>query len=559
MKFWILLLFLFTIPTFYQLVRPGFFFMQDDLQAFRMHQMFECFKDFQIPCRWIPDMGYQYGYPQFIFYPPSIYYLGAFFHFFNIQFIDSVKIMFILALFLSALFMFIFLKAFLKNTLSAFFGALLYTYAPYKALEVYVRGALSELWSMVFFPLIFWSIYNLIDRQKLRYVIFLGLSLAGLMLTHNLMSLIFAPMALIWCVSLLVLKKRWKTIPKIILGGLLGLGLASFFTLPVISESRYVHLESLVGGYFDYRQHFVNLEKLFVSNHFGYGSSGLDQDNDLTLSTGQLHWLVAVVGFALAFYFFKKQRHISVLTLIFSLVELGVLFMIHQKSTFIWEKLPILHYLQFPWRFLTVSIFLLSILGGITLFYIVSINKKYANIFVIVVMVGIFILQGQFFQPKEWFNISDNDKFSGASWEKQLTISIFDYLPIYAKLPPNKKAPVLPETLEGEVEFVSYQKGSNYQKGEIKVKKEAILRIPLFDFPGMEVRVDGKTVAHWHDDCRGQQYCLGLITFKVEEGTHQFLAQLKDTSIRMMGSIISLTSIFIVGFLIFKSHDKSFK
>src|SRR3989344_4775898 len=109
-KFWIFLTLIFTIPTFYKLIRPGFFFMQDDLQAMRVYQMFRCFSDFQIPCRWVPDMGYQYGYPQFLYYPPSVYYLGAAIHLFGIQIIDSVKIMFALGYIFSALFMFIFLK-----------------------------------------------------------------------------------------------------------------------------------------------------------------------------------------------------------------------------------------------------------------------------------------------------------------------------------------------------------------------------------------------------------------------------------------------------------------
>src|SRR3989344_4697735 len=109
-RFWIVLIVILTIPTFYRLIKPGFFFMQDDLQAMRVHQMFACFKDLQIPCRWVPDMGYQYGYPQFLYYPPSVYYVGALIHLFGIQIIDSVKIMFALGYIFSALFMFIFLK-----------------------------------------------------------------------------------------------------------------------------------------------------------------------------------------------------------------------------------------------------------------------------------------------------------------------------------------------------------------------------------------------------------------------------------------------------------------
>lgn len=563
-KFWIVSVVIFTIPTFYQLIRPGFFFMQDDLQAMRVHQMFACFKDLQIPCRWVPDMGYQYGYPQFLYYPPSVYYLGALFHLFGMQIIDATKLLFILGYIFSALFMFTFLKAFfdgeakeknfISTSLPAFLGAMIYTYIPYKALEVYVRGALSEFWSLVFFPLIFWAIYQLIEKKKLKYLIFLSLSIAGLMLTHNLMTLIFAPLAIIWCLILLFLKKGWKILPKIFFGGILGIALVAFFTLPVIFEARFAHLETLVGGYFDYRQHFVDVYRLFISNHFGYGSSGFGQDNDLTLSTGQIQWVVALIGFILAPFFLKKGKNIAILVIIFSIVELVVLFLIHQKSSFIWERIPVLVYLQFPWRFLTDSIFLLSFLGAAAVYFVTQLNKNFAKIFAVIILLGIFILHGHFFKPKEWLGISDKDKFSGPFWEKELTISIFDYLPIYAKLPPNRKAPDFPEVLEGEVKFLSYQKGSSYQKGEVTALTDSLIRLPLFDFPGMTVWVDNKIVTHNHTDCRNQEFCLGLITFNLPKGQYLIKAQLKDTQIRMIGNIISLISLILLLFLTLKNY-----
>lgn len=554
--FWVIVVAVFTIPTFYQLVRPGFFFMHDDLQAFRVHQMFECFKDFQIPCRWVPDMGYQFGYPQFLFYPPSVYYLGAIFHLFGIAIVDSVKILFILGLVLSSLFMFLFLKSFFEGEareksftttlLPSFAGAMLYTYVPYKALEVYVRGALNEFWSLVIFPLIFWAIYQLVVKKKIKYLIFLSISIALLMLTHSLMTLIFAPLALLWCLMLLILKKEKSVIPKIILGGFLGMGLASFFVLPLIFEGKYAHLETLQGGYFDWRQHFVSLNRLFISNLWGYGSSGLNQDNNLTLSTGQIHSTVAVLGMILALIFFRRQKIVATIAIVLTIAELGVLFLIHQKSSFIWEKMPILWWLQFPWRFLTDSIFLLSFLGAITVFFVNLIQKKFAIIFSLIVFVSIFILYSQFFKPKDWQNISDAQKFSGSLWEKQLTISIFDYLPIFAKLPPNHKAPEFPEVLDGEAVFGNIKKGSNYQTGEVEVKKTATIRLPLFDFPGMKVTTEEKVLPHRNDDCRGQEYCLGLITFNLPAGQYKFKAQLEDTPIRSIGNIISLTSLAII-------------
>ncbi len=414
-----IIIFILIIPTFYQLLRPGFFFMQDDLQAFRTQQMFKCFEDLQFPCRWIPDMGYQYGYPQFIFYPPSVYYLGATFHLLGLQVIDSVKLMFILGFALSTLFMYGFLKtffdseskekSFVHTTLPAFVGAMLYSYVPYKALEVFVRGALNEFWSMVFFPLIFWFSYQIIMKKNNKYIALLALSVGGLLLTHNLMSMIFAPVAALWCITLLLLKNNWRAIFKLAGGVILGVGLAAFFTLPVVFEGKYVHLESLVGGYFDYRQHFVNVNRLFISNHFGYGSSGLNQDNDLTLSTGQIQWMFAVATFFLAIGFLKKQRNLAILTIIFCLAELLILFMIHQKSSFIWEKLFFLSWLQFPWRFLTDSIFLLSLIGALGIFFVSLINKSAAKVVAAFLIIGVFTLHANFFTPKGWLDISDKE------------------------------------------------------------------------------------------------------------------------------------------------------
>lgn len=549
----IILLVILTIPLFSSLIRSGFFPMQDDLQAFRVQQMVKCLKDFQIPCRWIPDMGYQYGYPQFNFYPPSIFYVGALLNLAGLQVIDAVKILFILGFILSAITMYIFLESLVRKW-PAFVGAILYSVVPFKAAEVYVRGSLSEFWAFVFFPLIFWASLQLVRSGKLKYVIYLAVSISLLLITHSLMSFIFLPIFGLWSLTLMLVWKKWRVFPKIIAGCLLGLGLAAFFTLPVIFESKYVHLETLTGGYFDWRQHFVDLKQLFLSNYFGYGSSVLGPNDDLSLSTGIVHWILGLLAVILAVFTFKKDRKIGILVLVMAAVELVVLFLMHQKSTFIWEKIPGLYLLQFPWRFLADSTFILSFLGSIALYKVSTLNKKIGIILGALVIVSLFVMHASFFKPKDWFNISDTDKFSNLSWEKQLTISIFDYLPIYAKLPPTQKAPNLPEVLEGNVIFTSYKKGSDYQIGQINVKKDALLRLPLFDFPGMKAWVDGQEVAYSHNNCRNEQFCLGLISFNVPEGSHTIKAQLTDTPVRTAGNIITVISLLIVIILFLKNE-----
>jgi len=551
--FWILLVVVFTIPVCRNLLRPGFFSMQDDLQAFRIQQLDKCLDDGQIPCRWVPDAGYGYGYPQFNYYPPSVYYVGAIIHRAGFQYIDTVKILFVLGYITSALAMFVLIDS-LLGSWPAFVSSILYTYVPYKAVEVYVRGAMSEFWALTFFPLILWAIYKFIKTERKKYFIWFSVFLALLLTTHNLMSLIFAPVGFIWAIYWLVTEKKIKIFSKMILSGLLGIGLAAFFTLPVILEKKFAHVDSVLSGYFDYRAHFVSLYKLFITREWGYGSSGFPNEL-LNLSTGLVQWIVGLVAIVLGIKNYKKEKKLSLLLLIFAGLELFVLFMIHMKSSFIWANFPVLWWLQFPWRFLSVSIFLLALLGGLAIYF----SKKFKIIFgIILISFSIFLNIG-FFVPKDWLNITDLDKFSGINWSKQMTISIFDYLPIYAEFPPINEAPKVPEILDGKVEVLDYQKGSDFQHGKINVLEDATIRLPLFDFPGMQVKVNSEKITHYNNDCRGEDFCYGLITFKLSKGEYQIETKLTDTPIRKIGNYLTLTSIIVLVWLIFKKDEKNTK
>lgn len=550
--FWYVLVVIFTIPAVWNLLRPGFFPMQDDLQAFRVHQLDKCLDDGQIPCRWVPDAGYRYGYPQFNYYPPSVYYVGAVMHRMGIQYIDTVKILFVVGYIASALAMFVLVDS-IAGKWSGFVASVAYTYVPYKAVEVYVRGAMSEFWALTFFPLILWSIYLLIKTEKKKYFIWFSIFLGLLLTTHNLMSLIFAPVAIIWAIYWLVVEKKIKTMwLRIGLSGLLGVGLAAFFTLPVLFEKEFVHVESMLSGYFDYRAHFVNLYDLFLSREWGYGSSGFPNEL-LNLSTGLAQWIIGLVAIFFGFKSFKNNPKTSILVFLLSGLAIFSLFMIHMKSSFIWTLLPVLWWLQFPWRFLSVCIFLLSLLAGLAIY----LSGKYKYILGTAFIIAAVILNIQFFVPKDWLYITDNDKFSGVSWQKQMTISIFDYLPMSATLPPINEAPKVPEIMDGKAEILDYQKGSDFQYGTIKVLEDASIRLPLFDFPGMQVKIDGKVITHYNNDCRGTDFCYGLISFKLPKGEYKIEAELTDTPIRKIGNFTTVISLGVLTWLIFKKDIKS--
>lgn len=519
------------IPTFASLMRPGLHNMQDGMQYFRIFEMSNCLTDGQIPCRWVPNLGFGYGYPLYIYYPPGPYYIGSLLHLLGIQFIDAVKILFVVGFVFSYWAMFIFLNEWLSNRYASFIGAILYIYVPVRMVQVYVRGSLSEFLAFIFFPLIFFFSLKIRDNGSKRNISFLALSVAGLLLTHNLMSLIFFP---IWGTWILFQRSNYL---KVFVAVCLGIGLASFFVISMIVERPYAHLETLTGGYFGYQQHFVSLKQLFLSNNFGYGSSQLGPSDDMSLSIGYIHWILAVG----AIIFAIKSRYISVIIVV--LIEIGVLFLMHERSSFVWSRLTILSWLQFPWRLLVISSFQLSMLSA----YFIS-KFKYSKWLLIVIILLSLVTVGRFFTPEQWIPVTDSQLLSGVDFERQLTTSIFDYLPIYAVLPPNRKAAEGPEILAGRAVISKYQKRSNSQNGQISVSSLSTqLRLPIFDFPGMTTYIDRKLVSHQHDQCQGEDYCFGLVTLEIPTGVHELEVKLEKQPDQWIGDSISILSLIIVG------------
>lgn len=535
--FWFLLVLVLSIFSFKSLLRAGYFPMHDDMQVIRLVQLDKCFQDKQIPCRWVPDLGYGYGYPLFIYYSPLSYYVMEGFHLGGLSFIDSVKAEFIATFIFSGLAMFL-----LGRSLWGNFGGLVssvfYLYAPYRAANVYTRGAVGEFTALVFLPLILWAILEFVRQNRIRYLYFLSFSLAGLLITHNITALIFSPIIIIWSLFLLWQNRKFHLSSRLLLGLLSAVGLAGFFVVPVIFEKSLVHVETMTYGYFNYLAHFATLHQLFFSTHWGFGSSELGPYDDLSFAIGIFHWLFALLALLIAFMMAKKDGFTFRTLILLGIIGLGAIFMTHQRSVFIWDKIQILSYLQFPWRFLTIVIFIVSLMTG-ALGYYLKRNRIVVGCSIIVLII---LVNANYFTPSTWFNISDKEKMSGSLWEKQVTASIFDYLPIFAKAPPSKAAPNEPQILEGQANVSGFQKGTDWQKGEIKVTSDqATIQLPLFYFPDFKLKIDDDdTPFNYQND-------LGLITFEVDKGEHNFYVQLENTLPRKMGNTLSLLSLLGMG------------
>ncbi|MFA5749865.1 MAG: hypothetical protein WC895_01435 [Candidatus Shapirobacteria bacterium] len=559
--FWVILTFILTIPAFSFLLKPGFYNMHDDMQMIRQLEIEKCLKDGQIPCRWTPDLGYGYGYPLFNFYPPMPYIVGQVYRTLGFSFVNSVKATAVTQIVLASLFMYL-LGSSVFGKVGGLISALFYTYAPYHALNIFVRGAMNEAWAAVFFPLIFYFSRRLVLENKKRFIVGLGASFAGLLLSHNPMALTFTPILFLWVVFWLFtkfkkpfslfFKEQLPIILKLALSGIFAASLTAFYTLPVIFESKYVQIDTMFAGYYNFSVHFAGLFQLFISNFWGDGASVWGPNDDMSFMIGYLQWIIPTLILIFIIYsFFRNKYKINKnLWLLVLLIFMGfaTVFMTHNKSTFIWLLIPTIQKIQFPWRFLNLSVFLFSLsAGGLILIFKDIFSKKLQILITTLIVVVLIILNISYFTPIHFGPITDAQKFSGKAWINQVTSGIYDYLPKTARIAALGPAKDFVDEINPSnttFSVTNSQKGSDWMLFDLNISQKASVTLAQMAFPGFKVTNNGKPISYKIEPE------LGRIVVDLNTGKHQLLVKFTDTPIRSVSNYISLIAwLFLIIFL----------
>ena len=563
------LIIIFGLLAARSLFRSGYFIMHDDLQMMRQLEMEKCFLDGQIPCRWVPDMGYGFGYPLFNFYPPLPYLIGEIFRIFGFAYTSTVKMTFALSMIASGVAMYILAKEFLGR-LGAALSAIFYIWAPYHALDVFVRGAMNESWSLVWFPLILWTSYRLIieKESRINWVIGLSLSWAALLMSHNIMVLIFTPFFTLWCLIWFLKGKTLSSLPALLMGGILALGLASFFVLPAIFEQGQVHINTLVSDYYDFSGHFATLNQLLFSRFWGDGPSTFGTGDGMAFPVGHFHWILSLFIFGLVGLRYLSKKKLDSMTLFVAFgffIGWFSVFMTHSKSTPIWLTFPILRFTQFPWRFLTIASLGLSMIAGAiitllanyigskkTLLKIVLFPYKYLVFGFL--LVGLAAWNWSFFKPVRSGPVTDQEKFSGEAWRLQKAAGINDYLPVSAKFAPMEAQTVVAEVISGDGIIQEGSQGTYWTKFIADVtSSQAGVRINTIYFPQWKVFIDGQEAATSIAD--SEEW--GRMYVNLTKGRHLIYAQIFNTRVRTIGNFISLISwVGLISFLLMKRISK---
>lgn len=521
--------------------------MHDDTQPTRVYEMTTAIKDGMFPVRWSHDLGYGYGYPIFNFYAPLAYYVGSYIQLAGSDTLTATKLMIAAGLLFAGITMY-FLGKSLWGTLGGIVSALFYIYAPYHALNVFVRGAVSETWAYAFVPLAFYGLWKVSDTPKWRWVIVGAIGFAGVILSHNLTAMMITPfyglMLLIGGIRITRAFRNWSWILLVVMA-ICGILLAAFYWLPAIGEMKYTNVQSQISGGSNFHDHFVCPEQLWDSP-WGFGGSTKGCVDGLSLKVGKVHLILAVLALLLALFFLKtdnRRRNIIYLT---SFGLILSLFLMLSYSLPIWDFFKPMAYFQFPWRFLLMASFFSSILAGSVIFMLQqrsSMNKifTYASWGVAVIVIGLVMFQNtKLFTPQTINAKTEADYTDTQKIRWDISKISDEYMPKnFAK--PKKEDDLIKSKVTSveSIPTVSVMTDKTQRlTASVTTNREVQILLNIAYFPSWHVFVDGKESPYEKMDD-------GLL-LTLPQGEHTVAAQFVPTDVEKIANWASLAGILLL-------------
>jgi hypothetical protein len=325
-------------------------------------------------------------------------------------------------------------------------------------------------------------------------------------------------------------------------------------------ELKAVHLTVVGPGQFDFHNHFVAWRDLFgASPTLDLGATAPKFHYNLGLA----QWLLALLAVLITVQF-RRAPQTRLLLFFISSSALLILMML-SPSAFIWEHVPLMPFIQFPWRLLGPVAGTLAVCAGAAIANIKFQNSlKWAEeASVVVVLMAILGLALPTLYPPTWnadfglttpraiIQVELNGRWLG-------TTSSGDWRPATVKSDPPPNADLIASYDRGEVD--KFDRSSLPQGGTASVVEHGpthdwfkvtssepfTARVLTFDFPGWRATVDGQPVSITPSDPHG------FITIPVPAGTHDVRVEFGSTPPRTAGTLISIASLVILAWLIFR-------
>ncbi|AYD43805.1 hypothetical protein [Yersinia rochesterensis] len=318
-----------------------------------------------------------YGLSWNMFYPPlSVYVMGLvkFVFLFSLSEQNQFKISVAVIIIICFISMYISAMKLHKNNRYAIIAAILFSTSGYLLSDAYIRIDLGELLAMAFAPMLIVGSRALISGDEGKALFPISLSL---ILISNIPSFI-ASILYLTLLFLINIKKLIdiKTIKYLIISVFFVILSTAFFTVPLIYhfiKGNVFAFHALAVSYNTMGKFGVEISEMI----FGTKSQTGLTTKGILISSG------IIINIIFIFYIVrdaKKSNHVDL-----SILSICLLFLIASTNIFPWymvsEKIPVVRFLQFPWRLMVICVPAMVLL---LVYSLKSINSKSLNFLIII-------------------------------------------------------------------------------------------------------------------------------------------------------------------------------
>ncbi len=530
------------------------------IDVMRQVEVNKAVRDGYIYPRWIADFYYGRGSPIFNFYAPLMYIAGEIFCYFGLAPYIAVKITYILCVMLAALAMY-FLAREIWDLPAALFAAVLYAMAPYMLTDLYIRAALAEMGGFVFLPLAMYFLLRESKTNSTQDAARAAAAIALLCLSHNISALIGVPVLIIWAIFI----KENASYKKLFLAIGLGLLMSAFFWAPALYETKYLDAAAnLTQGEYHYSKHFVSLQKLFDPT-WSFGSPMNDEGPGMSTQVGTLHWFalaLALTWFGLSPRKWDLRKKGAAA---FILIGLIGLFFTNSVSKPLWDFLPLLPFVQFPFRFLLIATLGLTGVAGASVILVGDkFGRRWAWISSAALILACVALYGPFTEARYWLHDkSDPNRILKVTKERAkealatgLVLEVHellkpkilreyretkttakdDYLPKWVKEKPQFYYAEKFEVTAGDAKVRLRQSREYMNLFYVEASTPASILIHTFYFPGWTAWKNGRELPLEADAETGE------IVITAPAGDYEMLLSFDDTPVRIFAKFLSISA-----------------
>ncbi len=474
------------------------------------------FAELHILPRWAGYLNYSYGSPVFIFFYPLPGYIASFLSLFIKNPESIFKVISVLAFVASPITFYLWIREFVQKQY-AMAISMMYGFSLYHVANLLVRGDVAELVSITFIPLLF--LYIDAKKQTIHTVVLGGIMYAFTILSHNGISLLFSPIIFIYMLIKFAGTKQIKSAISYIAMISFGLSLSAFFWVPALLEKKYTNITLFTGDF--YSGNFLHgFAPVFAP--WGFGPD-VNAPGGFAPQLGIVPVVICVICIIRLLSIKKLDREALFWTVVLLLSTL----MTMPISSIVWNRIPFLKIIQFPWRFMAIANFALfaslSFYGKNLKLKVFGIPMLFIGLTLVSTLPALRVA-GYEYRPVGFYkNFPNTTYFHGEATTVWSTGDFSTY----------PKAPV--EVVSGTATISGFTKSNTRHMYTVTSDTETNIVDNTLYYPGWQVKENGTKLPIEFQNANHR----GLITYTLSKGVHAIDVSFHETPLRLASDIIS--------------------